>query len=161
MPELPTAAVEAAPITDPTEPKGPAPKLPDAVFVTVSFGPPTKPVAAAVWHAVHWNKAAEMMRPYGWQEVERVHLGKGRGSYMTFGGPGFLEPKLPQEVQDWLEATQPNAWKIGVQIAKAAAGFLKAVAALFGCKTLAEIGKVVGDVTNAVEDAVEDAVDPA
>jgi len=153
---LPTAPVALAP-GQPVR----KPALPDRVLVTVAFGPPPTPKVVAVWHAVQWNKAAEMMRPYGWTEEERVFLGGGKGSYMTFSGPGTLEPKLPQEVQDWLQATQPKAWKCAVGIAQAAAGFLKAIARIFGVPELGHIGRVIGEVTEAVDDAVEDAVDPA
>lgn len=133
-------------------------KTPSAVYVTLAFGPPTSPKTVAVWHAVHWNKAAEMMRPYGWQEEERVFLGGGKGSYMTFSGPGTMEPKIPQEVQDWVQETQPKAWKIGVTIAKAAAGFLNAIARIFGVPVLGEIGRVVEDVVEAADDALDDVV---
>jgi len=137
----------------------PKPALPDRVFVTVAFGPPTTLSAASVWHAVHWNKVAEMMRPYGWQEVERVYVGGGKGSYVTFSGAGTMEPKLPQAVQDWLESTQPKTWKIAVKIARAAAGFLNAIAMIFGVSELGHIGRTIGDVTDAVDDALDDLTD--
>ncbi len=125
-------------------------ELPDRVFVTLAFGPPARAGrGAAAHHAVYWNKAAEMMRPFGWQEVERVFLGGGRGSYMTFAAVGTTAPKIPEPVQDWLKESQPECWEIGASIAKAAAGFLGAIAAMFGVPVLADLGRAVDQALEA------------
>ena len=126
-------------------------------MVTVSFGPPPNPlkVPAGVWHAVHWNKLREMLRPFGFDEVEgsAVVLGDGGGSVITFRVRG--EPKLPPVVQDWLKKEQPKAFAVAAKIAKGAATFLVILAKAFGVPQLGVIASGATVVLDALADVID------
>jgi hypothetical protein len=126
-------------------------------FVTLAFGPPANPlkVRATTHHAVHWNKAREMMRPFGFAEVEgsAVILGDGQGSVITFKTRGA--PVIPQPIQDWLKAIDPPGFKAAASIAKVAAGVLAAISKLFGVPQLGAVAAGAAVVIGAVEDAID------
>lgn len=141
-----------------TEPQSkPAIKVAPFSFVTVAFGPPGNPLKtrAAIHHAVHWNKLREMMRPFGFEEVQgsAVILGNGDGSVITFRTRGA--PKLPQPVQDWLEAVEPKGFEVAKKIAAVAAGVLDVIGRMFGVRVLSDIAAGSRLVLDAVEEAAE------
>ena len=125
--------------------------------VTVAFGPPANPIKmrAAIHHAVHWNKLREMLRPYGFDEVEgsAVILGDGGGSVITFRVRG--EPKLPPVVQAWLLKVEPKGFAIASKIAKGAATFLAIIAKAFGVPQLGAIAAGATVVLDALTDVID------
>ena len=127
-------------------------------IVTVAFGPPTAPLQtkAGIWHAVHWNKLREMVRPFGFAEVEGSAqiLGHGDGSIISFRVKG--EPKLPPIVQDWLQDIEPKGFAAATKIAKGAIAVLAAIAKAFGVKELGLIASGATVVLDAIRGAAKD-----
>ena len=125
--------------------------------VTVAFGPPANPLKsrAGIHHAVHWNKIREMVRPYGFEEIEgsAVILGDGQGSVISFSVRG--EPKLPEVVQEWLKETEPKGFAEATKIASGAARFLAIIAKAFGVPLLGEIAAGATVVIDGIEKAVK------
>lgn len=124
-------------------------------LVTVAFGPPGNPLKsrASIHHAVHWNKVREMLRPFGYEEIEgsAVVLGGGDGSLLTFRVRG--EPKLPQVVQDWLAEAEPKGFEGAAEIASGAAKVLGVIAKAFGVPVLGVIAAGATVVLDAIRSA--------
>lgn len=128
-------------------------------LVTVAFGPPGNPLKAraAIHHAVCWNKTREMLRPFGYEEIDgsAVVLGNGDGSLLTFRVRG--EPKLPQVVQDWLKETEPRGFEGASEIAAGAAKVLQVIAGAFGVPQLG----VIASGATVILDAIRNLTKPS
>ena len=126
--------------------------------VTVAFGPPANPLKsrAGIHHAVHWNKLREMLRPFGFDEVDgsaRI-LGDGDGSIISFRVRG--EPVLPQVVQDWLKEVEPKGFAEASKIAQGAVAVLATIAKLFGVPQLGVIAAGATVILEAIKGVLED-----
>ena len=126
-------------------------------MVSVAFGPPGNPLKtrAGIHHAVHWNKLREMVRPFGFVELEGSAqiLGDGQGSIIPFRTKG--EPKPPQPVQVWLEEVEPKGFKEATKIAQGAAKILALIAKAFGVPVLGQIASGASVVLGAVLDVFD------